>query len=105
MTAYEWRFSGWSSDVCSSDLGSALDRRARSDRRAVVDGGLVIDAPRCRLMLSSPGSVAVFYPPVRQNSGRPPWLPSAPDGGWRSEERGVGKECVSTCRHRWSTEQ
>src|SRR3546814_6038380 len=22
--------------------------------------------------------------------------------GWRSEERRVGKECVSTCRSRWS---
>src|SRR3546814_14528011 len=27
--------------------------------------------------------------------------PAAP-GGWRSEERRVGKECVSTCRSRWS---
>src|SRR3546814_12728570 len=24
------------------------------------------------------------------------------DGAWRSEERRVGKECVSTCRSRWS---
>src|SRR3546814_14829108 len=24
------------------------------------------------------------------------------DVGFRSEERGVGKECVSTCRSRWS---
>ena len=23
-------------------------------------------------------------------------------GGWRSEERRVGKECVSLCRSRWS---
>src|SRR3546814_14300695 len=23
-------------------------------------------------------------------------------GNWRSEERRVGKECVSTCRSRWS---
>src|SRR3546814_14615226 len=23
---------------------------------------------------------------------------------WRSEERRVGKECVSTCRYRWSTD-
>src|SRR3546814_11833947 len=26
-------------------------------------------------------------------------------GGQRSEERRVGKECVSTCRSRWSTDQ
>src|SRR3546814_14845273 len=25
-----------------------------------------------------------------------------PDASWRSEERRVGKECVSTCRSRWS---
>src|SRR3546814_20874292 len=25
-----------------------------------------------------------------------------PDAIWRSEERRVGKECVSTCRYRWS---
>src|SRR3546814_13457910 len=24
--------------------------------------------------------------------------------GWRSEERRVGKECVSTCRYRWCTD-
>src|SRR3546814_13651579 len=28
--------------------------------------------------------------------------PFLPDGGMRSEERRVGKECVSTCRSRWS---
>src|SRR3546814_12073742 len=28
--------------------------------------------------------------------------PSAAMGGRRSEERRVGKECVSTCRSRWS---
>ena len=27
---------------------------------------------------------------------------SRADAGWRSEERRVGKECVSTCRSRWS---
>src|SRR3546814_21034854 len=27
----------------------------------------------------------------------------APDAGARSEERRVGKECVSTCRSRWSS--
>ena len=28
------------------------------------------------------------------------WL--SPEGEFRSEERRVGKECVSTCRSRWS---
>src|SRR3546814_20819463 len=26
-----------------------------------------------------------------------------PEDGWRSEERRVGKECVSTCQSRWCT--
>src|SRR3546814_13460001 len=32
------------------------------------------------------------------------WLAAAPGGAeaFRSEERRVGKECVSTCRFRWS---
>src|SRR3546814_12903385 len=29
-----------------------------------------------------------------------PWVTEHPE--WRSEERRVGKECVSTCRSRWS---
>src|SRR3546814_12477198 len=35
---------------------------------------------------------------------RPPYNPPAPgaDQRSRSEERRVGKECVSTCRSRWS---
>src|SRR3546814_3245648 len=28
--------------------------------------------------------------------------PSSPQGAGRAEERRVGKECVSTCRYRWS---
>src|SRR3546814_18283820 len=30
------------------------------------------------------------------------WEKMASEGGSRSEERRVGKECVSTCRSRWS---
>src|SRR3546814_12417501 len=41
----------------------------------------------------------MVYPPPRQHP-RPP-LPLASARG-RSEERRVGKECVSTCRSRWS---
>src|SRR3546814_91431 len=32
------------------------------------------------------------------------WLNAASSITYRSEERRVGKECVSTCRSRWSTE-
>src|SRR3546814_14951871 len=74
-TAYEMRISDWSSDVCSSDLGLSAGRE-------VLMRTIVITGASRGLGLAS---AAHFY---RQ--------------GWRSEERRVGKECVSTCRSRWS---
>src|SRR3546814_10233131 len=85
-TAYEMRISDWSSDVCSSDLG--------------VISGPGADIPfriyRADMASSSTPAVIFFH-----------------GGGFvmgdldshdivRSEERRVGKECVSTCRSRWS---
>src|SRR3546814_15412492 len=74
-TAYEMRISDWSSDVCSSDLERDRGRRGRSSllRRALRSPPR---APRTRGRTAAPAS--------------------------RSEERRVGKECVSTCRSRWS---
>src|SRR3546814_2632266 len=82
-TAYEMRISDWSSDVCSSDL-RAPDRprwrnlvlRFRSDP---TGADMITDS------IQRYGSVTRFLH----------W-------GMRSEERRVGKECVSTCRSRWS---
>src|SRR3546814_4514890 len=74
-TAYEMRISDWSSDVCSSDL---VDDPAGIDR--IV--GRVQDATPCQ---------SCAMPGLRQLIV-----------GGRSEERRVGKECVSTCRSRWS---
>src|SRR3546814_2255266 len=88
-TAYEMRISDWSSDVCSSDLESLTrhDSAAPSKKRA--DYGVFL--PCYRLS-------------VADNSG---FLWNSPAAGkrgstGRSEERRVGKECVSTCRSRWS---
>src|SRR3546814_2850266 len=69
-TAYEMRISGWSSDVCSSDLQHPVEERFR-----LRPGDLVL------------GEVGDLQQPDRRA---------------RSEERRVGKECVSTCRSRWS---
>src|SRR3546814_2028477 len=74
-TAYEMRISDWSSDVCSSDL------RARGIERPVQ----LIDAAGTK---------------VADSTHRAPSVDRLRDG--RSEERRVGKECVSTCRSRWS---
>src|SRR3546814_17483915 len=43
-------------------------------------------------------ALEVALPELPAAPDRTLWLPSAP----RSEERRVGKECVSTCRSRWS---
>src|SRR3546814_1091144 len=91
-TAYEMRISDWSSDVCSSDLGVGRGRISERFERQVerrIEGAVV----------------------RRNGSSRDPAYPVAADSGCevlklgselRSEERRVGKECVSTCRSRWS---
>src|SRR3546814_7908945 len=85
-TAYEMRISDWSSDVCSSDLIFDLFRRAGVQDRPGEGIGL---AHVRTLVRRLGGSIKVD---------------SIPDQGttFRSEERRVGKECVSTCRSRWS---
>src|SRR3546814_14779071 len=93
------RISDWSSDVCSSDLlGShqispwievspattaqewkvfPSDDDLRRLRRGELHGGVVKIREEVLCVESR-------------------------DGSGRSEERRVGKECVSTCRSRWS---
>src|SRR3546814_8435136 len=44
----------------------------------------------------------VIPPEVSPTAARATQARIAPVGGVRSEERRVGKECVSTCRSRWS---
>src|SRR3546814_3837489 len=86
-TAYEMRISDWSSDVCSSDL--------KSYPYIYLSGGE--DYPRLafhRGARNLPGRYFGPYPStyaVRESLSL-----------MRSEERRVGKECVSTCRSRWS---
>src|SRR3546814_2323312 len=85
--AYEMRISDWSSDVCSSYLAA----RQRADQFLLVLA-LEVEAPDvgARLDLDAVdvedvGAAGDFLEDVV-----------------RSEERRVGKECVSTCRSRWS---
>src|SRR3546814_5238208 len=82
-TAYEMRISDWSSDVCSSDL---LHRVVVAP---VDDGG----AGPCGEggFGEGHGSSSIWI----SHHGLLPYCS-------RSEERRVGKECVSTCRSRWS---
>src|SRR3546814_3837763 len=89
-TAYEMRISDWSSDVCSSDLDLA---------QALILVGDEIDATDLGEISSRLDDVGDAFPIVADEHHLPePRLCT----GWRSEERRVGKECVSTCRSRWS---
>src|SRR3546814_2619528 len=111
-TAYEMRIRDWSSDVCSSDL--ALAKTGLASLPIFLRGA---DELRMRLyeqLLANAVGVV-----VRPASRPAPWQdvlePASirrlgfddaeallPYGPQRSEERRVGKECVSTCRSRWS---
>src|SRR3546814_5225287 len=84
-TAYEMRISDWSSDVCSSDL------------RAEDMPELLHSCPWRR---QQPAGHDVLCRGEGQQQAGPP----DPLRFQRSEERRVGKECVSTCRSRWSTD-
>src|SRR3546814_8449737 len=86
MTAYEMRISDWNSDVCSSDLRSRSVSSIRSRNR-----------PPCFLAHSQLWSAVRTLPTCRVPVGE-----GAKRVVTRSEERRVGKECVSTCRSRWS---
>src|SRR3546814_21083795 len=97
------RISDWSSDVCSSDL----DRLRNEDVLLLADAEHPLQ--RRAQLLARPDDVLLEAAPG---------LPVAPlelvehalveeghqglDRHPRSEERRVGKECVSTCRSRWS---
>src|SRR3546814_2631601 len=90
-TAYEMRISDWSSDVCSSDLAwAALNERALPLGIAVHP----LEPQRDDLNTD----LRRFGSAWLAENLRPQLTPVDA----RSEERRVGKECVSTCRSRWS---
>src|SRR3546814_2978224 len=95
-TAYEMRISDWSSDVCSSDLDWTAFQQARSELGASfvrILGYFHEDGVK---------SVAAIEDAMRRADSAALVLPAHTLKGERSEERRVGKECVSTCRSRWS---
>src|SRR3546814_13629119 len=95
-TAYEMRISDWSSDVCSSDL-FCLNSKAVSFIQLFISKRLIVLRVVAYVSLD-PMSVALCFSSYSHDL-------SQMLGIWnkdRSEERRVGKECVSTCRSRWS---
>src|SRR3546814_15154131 len=100
------RISDWSSDVCSSDLchefpGTQIAATphhhrvfiARCEQKMLPEGfGIGLSGIAVKIRLE-------------QGSDAPQTARTSPQVGLpeRSEERRVGKECVSTGRSRWST--
>src|SRR3546814_11067625 len=87
-TAYEMRISDWSSDVCSSDL-------------LVIAPGLA-DGMAYAYAIRACATPCVRYQALAAELDKLATAGDTLPAGMRSEERRVGKECVSTCRSRWS---
>src|SRR3546814_20352916 len=76
------RISDWSSDVCSSDLIAEHGRQIEVVKRDDAGGRQLADEGEYLQLVLDIEVVCRFVE--------------------RSDERRVGKECVSTCRSRWS---
>src|SRR3546814_16295992 len=144
-TAYEMRISDWSSDVCSSDLNTDLERYSlfiwQKQTSKMMFGsypqpGNIIENNTVEFInvYVKPGKPPKFSNEVKQGNklSRTEWLDLAQQVWFmypedvkreegnpapfpeklparlmrlypqRSEERSVGKECVSKCRSRWA---
>src|SRR3546814_12850982 len=90
------RISDWSSDVCSSDLHDF-----RMKQRFVFDHLMPPSEPE-RWFESSNGAAGYADYVPKEEFFRELHNSFLDSRDTRSEERRVGKECVSTCRSRWS---
>src|SRR3546814_15378946 len=96
------RISDWSSDVCSSDLVTIFGKSDPNVRKAtaIVNGRIItgtdVDQRLALIITANGGKVS----DEEKERLRVQVLRNLIDE--RSEERRVGKECVSTCRYRWS---
>src|SRR3546814_3594291 len=94
-TAYEMRISDWSSDVCSSDLATEIFHVLRAVQFAALYAPL-LETARDKL---KPDLIWNIEAGLKLTGGE---VARAVRARGRSEERRVGKECVRTCRSRWS---
>src|SRR3546814_13653922 len=96
------RISDWSSDVCSSDLAGGA--AGMGEREVDGDAAALGAADERRLVDVEPVQHRQQVVDVGEGLSLSARLAEAAAvvGDDRSEERRVGKECVSTCRSRWS---
>src|SRR3546814_20764234 len=107
------RISDWSSDVCSSDLLFELKDYehaiAVADQVIKAQGNVTAEQQRLAWSVTGDAQFALARYPQAETAfaeelkRTPANTPQSADVTERSEERRVGKECVSTCRTRWST--
>src|SRR3546814_16059262 len=95
------RISDWSSDVCSSDL---IDRRGEPElrlRRHALHAGYAAGAADSRA--KRPGHAdRAAHGERTGDAGATATRATGNGARLRSEGPRLGRECVSTCRSRWS---
>src|SRR3546814_428983 len=102
-TAYDMRISDWSSDVCSSDLWVFLmhTQMGHGFSEAIWGVVFILALFVCVIFHEFGHALTAMRYNIQTKD-----VTVYPIGGVatleRSEERSVGKECVSTCRSRWS---
>src|SRR3546814_19596259 len=87
------RISDWSSDVCSSDLDCGSDAHVSGLTEPLLRSG-----PSRNPVAVQTGVGQLYRPPMEPRRFPEQYTFKIN----RSEERRVGKECVSTCSSRWS---
>src|SRR3546814_8385007 len=101
-TAYDMRISDWSSDVCSSDLIKTCCDARRLARPEVTRAARPITAQSVKKRKKRGfGCRDKSMVKLQRHSLIPrPQMETLRSQRWRSEERSVGKECVSKGRTR-----
>src|SRR3546814_15759021 len=106
------RISDWSSDVCSSDLATKgvviteVKDGSPSAEKGLKAGDVIVEVDQEEV--ATPAEVVEKVEKAKTEGYRVVTLLVFRQGDFqwiavrRSEERRVGKECVSTCRSRWS---
>src|SRR3546814_19201906 len=115
------RISDWSSDVCSSDLSlyrcddyaaarvpmlPVVAGKRETKKQMLIYTLLLLPLSIAPAWLGIAGwiygTVALALSLVFVAAAVAVWFDDSDRSAKRSEERRVGKECVSTCRSRWS---
>src|SRR3546814_17015825 len=105
------RISDWSSDVCSSDLRPSPAARVEKPKDSPSPAVRQNDRNKSAKRMAKTATATAETTPTPAESNDSPLLDTLnaeikkmiDRGKERSEERRVGKECVSTCQSRWWT--